>query len=169
MVTDWRTGTQGCPRVREDTPNDWQSLRMAETEKTVSGLVHVLRSAERLLAAKASDLITQPEWSEVTFRFEPSAWGRLGSEHKDLGFWGYVDAERVGIGGFAWIVDLVRVDERWRVSRALNVNRNTTNYQETVTDLPDRTLESTDDLIAELPGLVMELLDLPVSEAESGS
>ena len=130
------------------------SERLAKSEggrdrKTVSDLVQVLRSTERLLAAKASDLFARPEWSEVTFRFAPSAWGRLGSDHEDLGFWGYVNAERAGLGGFAWIVDLVRVDECWRVSRALELNRNPTNYQETAVDLSDRTLASTDDLVGE--------------------
>jgi hypothetical protein len=142
---------------------------MSDAEEIVSELVRALRSAERLWAGKASALMTASDWSDATFRFEPSEWGRFGSDDSEVGFWGYVDAERAGLGGVVWMIDLIRDGEAWRTSRSLKLNRNTTNYQETVADLPDQTFASSRQLAESLPKLVGELLRLQPPKPDMGS
>jgi hypothetical protein len=114
-----------------------------------------------MLMAKASDMSRQPGWSEVTYALKPSEWSRVGSEGTDLGFWGDVDGECAGLGGVAWMFDLVHGDDRWLVMRSLKLNRNTTTYQEIVADLPETTHASSSELASSLTQLVAELMRLP--------
>jgi hypothetical protein len=86
-----------------------------------------------------------------------------------LGFSGYVDGERAHVGGVVWAFDLIRDEQKWRVSRALSLNRNTTDYQELVTELPETTFPTSGELAASLPALFEELLRLPAPGSEAAA
>jgi hypothetical protein len=138
-------------------------------EAVVTTLVRGLRTAERRLAEHASELRQRAEWSQVTFEFELTEWGQFGDESSSIGFWGYVDGERNDVGGVVWALDLIRDDRGWRVERAVSVNRNTTNYQEPVADLPSVSFPGSAELALGLPELVDELLRLPAPEPTGSS
>jgi hypothetical protein len=134
----------------------------------VSDLVRALSAADRLLAGRASELRKRPEWSDVTSRLETSEWRAPDSEHSVVGFWGYVDGDRATLGGVAWIVDLIRAGEQWRVARSVVLNRGTADDQEKVAELPELTIQNSSELAAALPDLVEELLRLPSPEPPAG-
>jgi hypothetical protein len=84
-----------------------------------------------------------------------------------LGFSGYVDGERADVGGVVWAFDPIRDGQKWRLTRGLSLNRNTTDYQELVTELPETTFADSGELAASLPALVEELLRLPAPGPEA--
>jgi hypothetical protein len=137
------------------------------TEETVSHLLGAFRTSERMLAARTRDLRALEGWSEVTFAFHLGEFGRsdAGEQQSRMGFTGYVDGELAGLGGVAWMFDAIREADQWVVERVVVLNRNTTNYQEKVTELPAVNFAATDELAAQLPSMVEELLQLPAPSA----
>jgi hypothetical protein len=128
-----------------------------DPEETVSRLIVALGESRQLLARKLLDLHRLSEWSDITAELAPSG----------NGFAGYVDGELAGVGGVAWSLDLVREGRGWIVERSLNLNRNTTDFQETVTALPHMRYDSSPDLAEHLINLVRELLALPPPNAST--
>lgn len=134
----------------------------------MTDLVEAVHAAERRLAARRGQLMHEPGWSAVTSEFRVTEWrtSEKASAERWVGFSGYVDGEYAGLGGLAWIVDLIRDGSEWRVERGLYLNRNTTDHQERAADLPSARCRDSRDLASRLPDLLAELLDLPAPAAK---
>jgi hypothetical protein len=137
---------------------------MADPEKIVTELVVALRSVERLMVQRSNELGGQQGWSGVTVELELAEWQSHEGSGSRLGFWGYVDGEKAGVGGVAWLFDLIREGRGWTVERSLTLNANTTSYQETVAELVPVFCADSGDLAHRLVNLVGELLALPAPE-----
>ena len=138
------------------------------SEQAVDDLLAAMLATERAFAARTVELSREPGWSGVTFEVAPSEW--RSSEKPDAQRWrgitGYVDGECANVGGVAWIVDVIRDGRRWKVERGLHLNRNTTNYQEKVAELPSVVCGDSGELARKLPRLIQELLDVPPPDVE---
>ena len=139
---------------------------MDAPEQVVTGLLVALRTVDRILAERTGELMLDPEWSGVTFELEVTE--MIEGSDSRLGFWGYVDGEKARVGGFGWIFDVLRDGNGWTIDRSLNLNANTTRYQETVAELPRVICADTRELRDRLPGLVSELLELPAIQPAEG-
>jgi hypothetical protein len=135
---------------------------MSDTEQVVSDLLRSLRDVDRSLAARRDELTRQADWSEVTHTLDI---GEVSiGEKAHLSFTGYLDGEREGVGGIAWIFELIRSGEGWVMERSLVLNSNDKDYQEVVAELPTVECERTAELAASLSSLLGELLRLPAPD-----
>jgi hypothetical protein len=160
--------TEGCPSVREYTSSRLcDSASMSSSEQAVDELLAATYAVERALAERRGQLALEPGWSGVTFELRATQWrASIGpNAERRLGFSGYVDGEYRDLGGLAWIVDLIRDGEGWKVQRGLHLNRNTTDYQEKVSELPTALLSGSRELASAIPHLVEELFDISPPDA----
>jgi hypothetical protein len=134
----------------------WQSVLMSSCEEVVTELVGALAYLERALVLKKIELRDAPEMSEITHAFETS--------QNALAISGYVDAALEGARGVAWTICLWREGPRWKIDREVTLYPNTSD--DVINRLPDLDCDS-EELGRVLPGLVDELLRLPVPSLPS--
>jgi hypothetical protein len=143
---------------------------LSEREEVVTALLQAFAAATGLLNERTAELRQQTGWSSVTSEFEVSEWRHdIEGSKTSLGFWGYVDGERADVGGVGWTFELVRNGPGWTVERSLNLNANTTDYQEAVAELPVVECSDSQELAQRLVELLRELLALPAPEPPSST
>src|SRR5713101_5439552 len=105
-----------------------QDPGVPDAEEVVSEIITAFRAGERMLATRTGELLRSAEWSSVTFQFHIAEWrdSEAADARSRLGFTGYVDGELAGVGGFAWMFDLIREGDGWSLERGLYLNANTT-------------------------------------------
>ena len=148
-----------APAFRSDAwrPESVSLLLVPEAEAVVSDLIAALHSTARLFASMARELRECDGWSSVSSTLEVVHWTTDG--HAAIS--GYVEGEKAGLGAVAWSLDLIRDGEVWRVDRSLNLNADTDDEQQTVTEMDAVEYDDSRAFAGDLPGLARELLDLP--------
>jgi hypothetical protein len=129
-----------------------------DAEGIVTALVAALQDVSTALVHRAAELGQQPGWSDVSWAFETTRW----TVPEALGFSGYVDGEREGVGAVNWTFDAMREGDGWTVDRDVHVNAdNGPGYSELFVKLPDVRCGDTDEFARQLPVLIAELLEVP--------
>jgi hypothetical protein len=138
----------------------------AAAEAFLTGFLTTLGEADRRMAAKAAELMAQPEWSGVTWRLG-AAEMNVGEPGQYLALDGYIDGELRGVGGLSWTVEAKRCGTAWELERGVTLNADDdplgTRYR--VATLPIVTISTSAEFIEAFVGLVDELLALPAPRA----
>jgi hypothetical protein len=127
-----------------------------EAEAVVSALIAALHATAQLFVVTARELRESEGWSSVSSTLEVVHWTTDG--HAAIS--GSVEGEKAGLGALAWSLDLIRDGAVWRVERSLGLNTDTAGEQQTVTKMGTAEYDDSRALAADLPALVLELLDL---------
>ena len=133
---------------------------MSDTESVISQLIAALHAAASRLNERAIKLGGSEAWSSVTSTLNVVHWTTDG--HAAIS--GYVEGVRAEVGTFAWMLDVIREGDDWRVERSLLLNRNVSPEQEVIAELGATRFDSTRQLASELVPLVDELLDRSAPE-----
>src|SRR5690348_2137737 len=133
---------------------------VSEVEELVDTFVAALGKAHRLLAAKASELMRHPEWSDVTITLDAA---EMNADRADryLAISGYVDGELNRVGGVVWYLEARRHGSHgWDVERSLRTIPNG-DADIPAAELPIHFCDDSRALAQALPALTEELLRLP--------